>query len=172
MAPLAINILRAVQAILAVIVLGTGAYFVNLIVGSYSDCSFDYCYDIHVRAPSQLAFILFDACWSILAVLLLGLTPIFLPKLAHPIIIAALDAFTMLVWFAGAIALSVFTGAYSIGGAYAVLQACVAFAWFSWAAFLATMVLNILAITKGTSNSARHHKEENSANPELQHATV
>ena len=51
---------------------------------------------------------IFVAVWTIIVVLYLALTPKFMPSLAHVFAILALNALTMLFWFAGFIALAVF----------------------------------------------------------------
>jgi len=51
---------------------------------------------------------IFVAVWTMIVVLYVGLTPKFMPSLAHVFAILALDALTMLFWFAAFIALAVF----------------------------------------------------------------
>ena len=50
----------------------------------------------------------FVAVWTILILLYLSLAPRLMASVAHPIPMLALDALTMLFWFAGFIALAVF----------------------------------------------------------------
>jgi hypothetical protein len=96
--------------------------------GSY--CGYWACYSQGVSG--QAGFIIFDAVWTILATPYLALTPIFLPRLAHPIVIAIIDGITMLFWLAGAIALAVYTGVGSGDDWYSSLQSGVAFSFFLW----------------------------------------
>jgi len=51
---------------------------------------------------------IFVAVWTILVVLYTALTPKVMPKLSHVFAILALDALTMLFWFAAFIALAVY----------------------------------------------------------------
>ena len=86
-------------------------------------------------SPSQLSFILFCAVWTLLVVAYQVFVPRFNETLGHKFIILGVDSLTTLLWFAGFIALAVFTGA-AIGAGlpnwYRTLQACVAFAAFTW----------------------------------------
>ena len=85
--------------------------------------------------PSQLAFIIFVSVWTLLVVAFQLIVPRFNEKIGHKFVILALDALTMLLWFAGFVALAVFTGAATgstLPNWYRTLQACVAFAAFTW----------------------------------------
>ena len=59
-------------------------------------------------SPSQVSFMIFVSVWTVLALIYLTFTPKFVPSIAHVFAIMALDALTMLFWFAGFIALAVF----------------------------------------------------------------
>ncbi|KAL9127812.1 MAG: hypothetical protein Q9217_003372, partial [Psora testacea] len=83
--------IRAVQAVFAVIVLGLTGH-----VASYRD------------TPSEVSFLLFTSIWTLLALLYLALAPRFMSKIANVFAIVAVDALTMLFWFAGFVALAVF----------------------------------------------------------------
>ena len=50
---------------------------------------------------------MFVSVWTILVLIYLALTPKFFPSVAHVLAILALDALTMLFWFAGWISLAV-----------------------------------------------------------------
>jgi glucan phosphoethanolaminetransferase (alkaline phosphatase superfamily) len=146
-------ILRAVQALFAIIVLGTAAYVTSQISGSGTVCDFGFCESYDVTNPGQVDFILFDAIWSLLVLGVVAVLSIWVAIVKHPIVTTVLDGLTMIFWFAGAIALAVLTGVADgdTSSLYQTLQACVAFAFFSWAAFLATFILDILTIMKGES---------------------
>ncbi|KAH9867390.1 hypothetical protein IAQ61_007982 [Plenodomus lingam] len=93
--------LRALQAITAIGVLSLMAY-----VSSW--------WTRHWRqaAPSEIAFLVFTSVWSLASLLPLLLFPLrFSHLLAKPIVrygLLALEAMTMVYWFAGFIALAVF----------------------------------------------------------------
>ncbi|WEW56341.1 hypothetical protein PRK78_001784 [Emydomyces testavorans] len=81
--------LRAVQAVLAIIVLGLTAYAVSVW------WNFD-----------TVNFMLFNGVWTaFVAIPYFILSAMFFPALAHPYAIIAVDAVTMIFWFAGFIAL-------------------------------------------------------------------
>ncbi len=105
----------------------------------------------YANTPSQDSFLVFVAIWTCLVVLYLGLAPKFLPSLAIPFAMLALDALTMLFWFAGFIALAVFDrdlhynyygyfggvlykgeGCDVIGNLCGVITAAVVFGAFEW----------------------------------------
>lgn len=80
-----------------------------------------------------------------LVLIYLGLSPRFFPKFAHPYAILALDAVTMLFWFAGFIALAVFendfsynVGFYSFGcgSVCGQFKAAVAFGALEWYVYI------------------------------------
>jgi len=161
------TVLRGVQAVFAIIVLGLSAYVASVVSGSGQVCDFGYCADYNIPVPPQIDYILFCSIWSLLVVIALGVVPIFVSALSHPIISTAVDGLTTIFWFAGAIALAVYTGVF-VGDTpswYQALQAAVAFSFFTWLAFLAALVLDILAIFKG---EGARNKEVNTQNPELQ----
>ncbi len=129
------HIFRGIQLLFAILVLGLGA---------------DACYswaDSSAYAPSQAAFIVFCAVWTILVVFYFMLTPRFYEPAAHPIARFVVDCLTMLFWFAGFIALAVLVGAvapfdanadyfngyyYSGSHWYQVAAAATAFGAFEW----------------------------------------
>ncbi|MCJ1354983.1 MAG: hypothetical protein MMC33_004973 [Icmadophila ericetorum] len=144
---LPITILRGLQTIFSIIVLGTAARSANVFSGldEYYD-GIDFV-SIKIPVPAQIDYILFCAVWSILVVICLRLVARFVAIISHPVVVTVLDGLTMIFWFAGAIALAVFTSVFSFG----TLQACVAFSFFAWAAFLATFLLDLLPIIKGAA---------------------
>lgn len=66
--------------------------------------------------------------------LYLGLAPLLAPQFAHKFAILALDAVTMIFWFAGFIALSVYRGDLDIcyGRICDTISAACAFGAFEW----------------------------------------
>jgi hypothetical protein len=60
-----------------------------------------------LRGASRDSFMVFNAVWTIFVVFYFMLTPRFLPVAAHKMAFFALDALTMIFWFAGFIALAV-----------------------------------------------------------------
>jgi hypothetical protein len=60
--------------------------------------------------PSQVAFLIFCACWTLLAVAYFIAAPLVVPGAAHHLAILALEAVTMIFWFAGFIALAAALG--------------------------------------------------------------
>ena len=135
-------IVRAVQFVFAIIVLGLTGHstlpyqplsgtVTNMppSVASYGD------------TPSQDSFMVFTAIWTMLVLIYLALSPRFFPKIAHPYAILGLDALTMLFWFAGFIALAVFehdfsynVGFYTFGcGSFCgEFKAAAVFGAFEW----------------------------------------
>ena len=107
-------------------------------------------YDDHEEqigdSPSEINFLIFVAVWTLLVLAFLLLAPKFFPKAAHNLVILALEFITMLLWFAGFIALAVDVGAYGcdvledlLGEEFDDCQtadssakAAVAFAAFTW----------------------------------------
>lgn len=64
----------------------------------------------HSYSPSEVNFLVFVAVWTILALVYLILAPWRFPALAHVYTILAVEALTMIFWFAGFVALAVFLG--------------------------------------------------------------
>ncbi|EHK96172.1 hypothetical protein M7I_8129 [Glarea lozoyensis 74030] len=90
--------LRVTQLIFAIISLGLTAYVVHL----WAPLNY-YPWD----RPSQPSFLLFCAIWTLLALTYLILTPLRFPRFAHKYAILAVDAVTMIFWFAGFVAFAV-----------------------------------------------------------------
>ncbi|KAI9787362.1 MAG: Peroxisomal membrane protein pex16 [Peltula sp. TS41687] len=130
--------LRGVQLLFNFIVLGCTAKVVH----DLDRISFN--------SPSQVNFLLFVSIWTFLALLYLTLTPRFMPSLAHGFILLAVDALTMLFWFAGFIALAVFL---SDNGTYSTITAACVFAAFEWILWAITTVLLALKVFRGGASS-------------------
>lgn len=79
---------------------------------------------------------LFNGVWSLFIVVpYFILAPIFIPALAHRFALVAVDAVTMIFWFAGFIALAADIGdpqGCSKGSLCREMQAATAFGAFSW----------------------------------------
>lgn len=137
--------LRIVQAVLAIIVLGLTGYVAHWWGGYW-----------HASSPSEINFLVFSAIWTILALLYLGLSPMFFPNAAHKFGILAVEALTMLFWFAGFIALAVFlSDRVCFGHVCNAAKAATVFAAFEWVAFAVTTVLATLHVlrTRGSANT-------------------
>ncbi|KAK3939158.1 marvel domain-containing protein [Diplogelasinospora grovesii] len=96
--------------------------------------------------PSVESFMLFNAIWSLLVLLYVGLTPLYLVRLHHRLAALALEWVTMIFWFAGSIALAAYWGSPSCGASTycGSLEAAVAFGFFLWALFLFLVVLDTI----------------------------
>ncbi|KAL2830354.1 membrane-associating domain-containing protein [Aspergillus pseudoustus] len=127
-------ILRGVQAVFAIIVLGLAGHAVD---------------EINSSGWDEVNFMVFNGVWTFFIVVpYFILAPIFVPALAHRYALPAVDGVTMIFWFAGFIALAVSIGDIPGCSDYSVcqgLQAAAAFGAFNWVLFLATTVLNTLA---------------------------
>jgi len=85
-------------------------------------------------SPSQDNFLIFTSIWTLLALAYLTLAPWLLPRAAHKFAILAVEALTMLFWFAGFIALSVFVSRLLVCGGHVCrsIQAACVFGAFEW----------------------------------------
>ena len=87
-----------------------------------------------VASPDQVNFLLFTAVWTLIAIAYLALSPVYKPQWAHKYAIVAVDAVTMVFWFAGFIALAVLVTELSLcfGNVCHAAQAAIVFAAFTW----------------------------------------
>ncbi len=94
--------------------------------------------------PSTKAFMLFNAIWSLLVLAYIALTPRYFPRLFHFIASLALEAITMLFWFAGSIALAAGWAQPRCGlNVYCgSVNAAVAFGFFLWALFTFLVIVD------------------------------
>ncbi|EEH02892.1 conserved hypothetical protein [Histoplasma capsulatum G186AR] len=134
--------LRGVQVVLAIIILGLTGWAVNRTQG-YSD---------------ETNFLLFDAIWTFLvAVPFLVLTPLYLQQFAHKYALIAVEAITLLFWFAGFIAVAAIlppSAACRHSSVCKGLQAATVFGAFEWLLFVATTVLVVvLPLMRGGGDS-------------------
>lgn len=134
--------LRIIQAVFAIIVLGTAAFGMSLSVQRkfIADSSqvahwWNSYYNDTASSPSQINFLIFCAVWSLLALVYLIIVPMMFAEsvLHHKFAILAIEAVTMLFWFAGFIALAVFLPDRGCTGPVcgSARAACV-FGAFSW----------------------------------------
>ncbi|KAH6718279.1 membrane-associating domain-containing protein [Leptodontidium sp. 2 PMI_412] len=121
--------IRVVQAVFALIVLGTLAYTANK--------TFD--------SPSEVNFLIFASIWTLLALVYLLLAPAKFPEFAHKFAILGVEAVTMIFWFAGFIALSDLLGDWECGSSFGrqikICRTSIAgdvFAAFEWVLFAIT----------------------------------
>lgn len=87
------------------------------------------------NSSSTVNFLLFLACWTLLLALpYVALAPIWFPRISNLVIITAVEALTMLFWFAGFIALGAQLPPPSKchGHRCRTLQAATVFGSFEW----------------------------------------
>ncbi len=111
--------------VFAVIELGLLAYLVSVYDTASGTAS----------SPAVLNFMLFAAIWSLLVLLYVGLAPLYYTRIFHRLASLALEAITMIFWFASSIALAVFFGGpYNCRGDHycGAIEAAIAFGFFLW----------------------------------------
>lgn len=127
-----VPIAHIVAAVFSVVELGLTAYIISVYDTLYDN---SYYYNNgRTYSPDRVNFMLFNAIWSLLVLAYVGLTPLYMTNLFHKLAALALEAITVVFWFAGSIALAVFIGVPRCGsdtfcGSY---QAAVAFGFFLW----------------------------------------
>ena len=131
------KVLRAIQAIFAIIILGLTAYGKPLRLLSRTSLTTSvanwWSGHWHRNAPSEVGFLVFTSIWTLLALLYLMLAPRFFPTAAHKFGILGAEALTMLFWFAGFIAMAVWlTDRLCYGGICTTAKAAAVFAAFEW----------------------------------------
>ncbi|KAI9834508.1 MAG: hypothetical protein M1826_002662 [Phylliscum demangeonii] len=136
--------LRALKLLLALIILGLTGYAAHF----YDNINY------FSTSPSQVNFLIFLSIWTILVIIFLTVIPRFAPSLAHGFILLAVEALTMLFWFAGFIALAVLVSRVSRYGIWNhrlrnTLRAAVVFAAFEWLLWTATTVWTALRVLRG-----------------------
>ncbi|KAI1424930.1 membrane-associating domain-containing protein [Xylaria sp. FL1777] len=120
-------IVHIVASIFSIIELGLTAYWASLYSFSFGNYS-----------PSAVNFLLFASVWSILALIYIGLTPLYMTSVFHRLAALVLNVLTAIFWFAGSIAVAVgFGGPYDCRGnrACSSAEAAIAFGFFLWAIF-------------------------------------
>ncbi|KAF3479421.1 uncharacterized protein GIQ15_06397 [Arthroderma uncinatum] len=142
--PNIILILRGVQALLAVVVLGLIAYFVNYIRQNTFGGSLD-----------SANFMLFDCIWTLfIALPYLVFAPKFFPALAHQYALLGVEGATVVFWFSAFISLAVDISVLGNCTVCSVVKAAAALGAFEWATFAATFGLNIMPIITGRTKAA------------------
>ncbi|KAL2047665.1 hypothetical protein N7G274_000707 [Stereocaulon virgatum] len=150
--------IHAIQFIFAIIVLGLTGHATAVV------------------AVDRTSFELFVALWTILILVFLAVVPRVAEKIAHPFVMVALNALTMLFWFAAFIAVAVYrhaindygivgyTPAYdfveglcsAIGRSYCgSVAAAAAFGAFEWALFALTTALAVFVLFKGRQSGTK-----------------
>jgi len=143
---------RAVQAAFSIIVLGT-------LAASASDWDHFFYY----TTPSEISFGIFCAVWTWLALAYLILAPMFVPAAHHHFAVLAVEAVTMIFWFACFIALAASLGNSNCVSYFHTCKTAAAgdaFAALEWVLFVFTLVVAAMAsfgrrgATKSTTTSA------------------
>ncbi|CAK7230240.1 hypothetical protein SEUCBS140593_007518 [Sporothrix eucalyptigena] len=110
--PFANGVLRALQIVFALIILGTNGYAVHVFQGHTVDDHFSFGNFVdYVGVPDSWGFLLFCAAWAILGVVAIMLATIFLSHRRFTgYICLAVEAIALLSWLAGFIAVAVNLG--------------------------------------------------------------
>ncbi|KAL2367156.1 hypothetical protein RJZ57_008504 [Blastomyces gilchristii] len=133
--------LRGAQVVLAIIILGLTGWVVNRTRGNSDETN----------------FLLFDSIWTfIIAVPYLVLAPLYLQKFAHKYALIAVEAVTLLFWFAGFIAVAAVLPPTSVCRHSSVckgLQAATVFGAFELLFVATTVLVVVLPILRGGGDS-------------------
>ncbi|MCJ1262767.1 hypothetical protein MMC22_002637 [Lobaria immixta] len=137
--------IRAVQFFCALVSLGLNGY-----VAHWYDR-----WSVYDDSISEVNFLIFVAIWTAILSIYLLVAQFKFPSLAPAIVVLALDALTMLFWFAGFIALAVFHSNLGEcrGRVCDDLVAGIVFGAFEWLLFAATTVLGALAVFRGNKTT-------------------
>ncbi|KAK5993012.1 hypothetical protein PT974_06438 [Cladobotryum mycophilum] len=140
-----ITIVHAILAVFVIIELGLMADVVDSTTGFWG-----------TNTPSSYAFMLFNSVWSLLILVYLAVTPLFLAKFYHNLAALAILVITTIFWFAGSIAMAANFGAPDCHGfsVCQTAQAAIAFGFFIWAIFTGLTVLEGLSASRGGSANA------------------
>jgi len=159
-----VPIIHIVAAVLSIVELGLTAYSVS-VYQSAANGGWTY----GSRSPDQVNFMLFNSIWSLLVLAYVGLTPLYATHLFHKLASLALEAVTVIFWFAGSIALAVAVGGpWNCGNNHlcGALEAAVAFGFVLWALFTVLLVIDAIeamrsrrnhTTTTGTTGVDGHH---------------
>ncbi|ERS97847.1 hypothetical protein SPBR_01095 [Sporothrix brasiliensis 5110] len=142
-----VGIVHIAAIVFGVIELGLTAYLVSF---------FDH--DGYSTSPSILNFMLFNAIWSILVLLYVGVTPLYFTRVFHRLASLALEWITMIFWFAGSIALAVDVGGpVNCGGNHycGSLEAAIAFGFFLWALFGVLVVVDTIESLRSRGHTVK-----------------
>ncbi|PNS13856.1 hypothetical protein CAC42_1347 [Sphaceloma murrayae] len=146
---------RAVQAVLTVLVLGLTGYVVSWWSGYW-----------RAQSPSQINFLVFVSVWTILALTYLVLAQWRFERFAHKYAILGAEALTMLFWFAGFIALAVFlSDRVCFGSVCNSAKAAAAFAAFEWVFFAMTTTMATIHVFRTRNTGETKAAPEMAAHP-------
>ncbi|KAK2746237.1 hypothetical protein FQN57_003359 [Myotisia sp. PD_48] len=148
MYPNIILILRAVQAVLALIILGLTAYVVNTINNAWLGYGGGY---------GPINFLLFCSVWSLFIVIPYFIfAPKYFPAAAHLYALLGVEAVTTIFWFAGFIAVAADTALLGNCAGFAPChswKASAALGAFEWLAFAVTLGLAIMAFIRNRKST-------------------
>ncbi|KAF3065804.1 hypothetical protein GL218_09399 [Daldinia childiae] len=133
-----VPIVHIVAAVFAIIELGLTAYLAS---------RYDSWFGFGGYSPSRINFMIFNSVWSLLVLIYVGVTPLYLTSVFHRLAALALNAVTTIFWFAGSIALAVFVGGpYECGSNSfcGSAKAAIAFGFFLWALFTFLTVIDAI----------------------------
>jgi len=152
-----VPIIHIVAAVFSIIELGLTAYVAS--GGNVGGRSY---------TPSQVNFMLFNSIWSLLVLAYVGLTPLYMTHLFHKLASLALEAVTMLFWFAGSIALAVLVGGPLQCGGNSFcgsIEAAIAFGFFLWVIFTVLVVLDGIEAMRSRGHATTTHHSKPAAYP-------
>lgn len=138
------QVLHIVAAVFAIIELGLTAYWASLYNGFWGYGTY---------SPPSINFMIFASVWSLLVLIYLAFSPLFMPSIFRRQAAFSLIVVTDIFWFAGSIAIAVLFGPPYVCGsqtACSTAQAAITFGFLLWALF------SILAIMDGTEVLRRH----------------
>jgi len=139
-------LIRAVQVLFAIIVLGTEAYASSAWSWWWS--------------PASINFLIFTSVWTLLAVAYLVITPTRYPTAAHKFGILAAEALTMLFWFAGWVAVAAMLGDAGCSDHWGPCRSATAgdvFAAFEWLLFSATTIMATIHVWRTRGQRSGKH---------------
>ncbi|KAI1810142.1 hypothetical protein GGS20DRAFT_221340 [Poronia punctata] len=142
-----VPIAHIVAAVFAIIELGLTAYLAS---------AFHSWFGFYGNSPSSVNFMIFASVWSLLVLLYVGLTPLYMTSIFHRLAATVLNIITAIFWFAGSIALAVV-----FDGPGGVAAAAVAFGFFLWAIFTFLAVIDSMESLRRRGHSADTTKNTN-----------
>lgn len=140
-----VPIVHIVAAIFAAVELGLTAYCTLVTLPSRNNehpltqrsgaSLWDGGFTAYSYSPPSINFLVFASVWSLLVLIYVGLTPLYMTSAFHRLAALVLNVVTAIFWFAGAIAAAVgFGGPYNCHGdsGCSDAEAAIAFAFFLW----------------------------------------
>ncbi|EMC96298.1 hypothetical protein BAUCODRAFT_470051 [Baudoinia panamericana UAMH 10762] len=149
-------ILRILQIILALIVLGLIGYASNWWTGHW-----------HATSPSQFNFLIFTSAWTLLALVYLIVVPWRFSDTPahHKFAILGMETLTMLFWFAGFIATAVFLSDRPCWGSVCeAARAGTVFAAFEWVVFACSFALSVMHVVRTSGRTSDRGKADPNLN--------